>query len=472
MLEAAAYICTYIEGNFLISALPGLDGAEIDWTASEIRIQQIITIACWILFLTLAVFFWKKLKSEQVLWWIRAGCIWFFLWMIITLIGSCFGKWDKVLYNRSHNYDVSSENMLQYSANQNFIILLLDHVDAREFSDLIEKYPDYKNIFSDFTYYTDMQGMYPYTLYAVPYILTGQRYENETEFNKYFEKAMSKSPLLNMLEERNYKIGIYYEQLKYTNQEAKNRLDNLSEHRSYVSSTWALDKVWLKLVGLRYLPYGLKKYSVLNQDAINDLRAKKDIEVPDDYNWRNYVFYDLLTNKGMELTDQNCFRYIHLKGSHKEYDIDENAQFSEEYTSLETVLKGCMTILKEYLRQLQELQVYDNSAVIIMADHGDNTVTAENPFFLVKGFGERHEKMQFSDAAVSFADLMEIDRALLEGKTGTAILPFDPGEDRTRLCLWYKAFNESEHMVEYQQTGKVGDEETFVPTGRVYDRKE
>ncbi len=470
LIEAAVYVAIYVDGNFLVSALPGLTGAGIDWSTGPIRTQMFITWIIWVILIAVAVFFAARLTLKQTVSVIKFGCVWFFLLMMITLVSSCFGKWDRVFYNRKHDYSVSSENMLQCSTDKNFIIFLLDFVDASSFTKLLEDYPEYRTVLSDFVYYPDTQGMYGFTKCAVPHILTGERYENKGEFKKYYVRAMSRSPLLKMLEEQGYKLGIYDEDLAYTNQEAKRRLENLSGHRSYVSSAWALDKIWLKLVGFRYLPYGLKQYTVVDLDALHDLRAKKDIDVPDEFSWRNYVFYDILTDEGVTLTDQRCFRFIHLKGGHMEYDTDENVRYSETHTSEETVLRGCMTLLREYFDQLRENGVYENTAIMIMADHGDNLKgNGVNPLFMTKGFGEHHDTLQFSEAGVSFADLMAIDEALLDGKTGTDILPFEPSDERTRLFIWYEDFNKMEHMVEYQQTGKVIDKETFTPTGRVFD---
>ena len=44
----------------------------------------------------------------------------------------------------------------------------------------------------------------------------------------------------------------------------------------------------------------------------------------------------------------------------------------EEGTSLEETIKGIHFIIGEYMAQLKELGIYDNSTIIILSDHGDN----------------------------------------------------------------------------------------------------
>lgn len=47
------------------------------------------------------------------------------------------------------------DNVLDMSDDENFIILLLDAVDGQAFSEVIEKNPEYKEIFNDFTFYNN-----------------------------------------------------------------------------------------------------------------------------------------------------------------------------------------------------------------------------------------------------------------------------------------------------------------------------
>lgn len=69
-------------------------------------------------------------------------------------------------------------------------------------------------------------GGYPATRNAIPYILSGEWYENKVEFRKYEAKAYAESPLFHSLEEKGWQIGIYEGEL-LANDEGKERFDNV-----------------------------------------------------------------------------------------------------------------------------------------------------------------------------------------------------------------------------------------------------
>ena len=52
-------------------------------------------------------------------------------------------------------------------------------------------------------------GAYPFTARSIPFILSGEWFENRTLFEKYNSNIYKNSSFFSTLEERNYKLGIY-----------------------------------------------------------------------------------------------------------------------------------------------------------------------------------------------------------------------------------------------------------------------
>ena len=59
----------------------------------------------------------------------------------------------------------------------------------------------------------------------------------------------------------------------------------------------------------------------------------------------------------------------HDKKLRKSGIINENAEYVEEAT-LTQALRGDFKIIKTYIEQLKELGIYDNTTIIVTADHG------------------------------------------------------------------------------------------------------
>lgn len=67
--------------------------------------------------------------------------------------------------------------------------------DARFVTPMLEENPDYREIFEDFTYYPNTVGAYPFTMMAIPHILSGEWFENQESFWDYNVNAFKNAPL-------------------------------------------------------------------------------------------------------------------------------------------------------------------------------------------------------------------------------------------------------------------------------------
>ena len=94
------------------------------------------------------------------------------------------------------------------SEDQNFVILLLDTVDSRTITELLDEHPEYSEVFRDFTYFENTVGAYSCTERSVPYILSGDWYENDEPFDDYGKRVYQESPLFQTLQERGYNMEL------------------------------------------------------------------------------------------------------------------------------------------------------------------------------------------------------------------------------------------------------------------------
>lgn len=365
------------------------------------------------------------------------------------------------------------------SGEQNFVIFMLDAADSREFSYLLEQNPEYRDIFADFTYYENTVGAYSCTRYAVPYILSGKWYECDTSFEEYMEDLYDKSPLIEELENRNYRIGLYEPDLHAQNNDVL-RFDNIFEAEFKVKSYFGMARQELKLVGYRYAPYWLKKYCVLKQAAFDEQLEAGEGSGEITASMENRVFLDHLNAGGITVDDtENSFKFIHLEGAHSPYVYDAEVNIIDESQGTYAQnMEASVTLAERYLSALKKSGTYDNTAIIVMSDHGfnqdiDNADMGDNPFMrqcgllLIKGVGEKHDTMQISEAPVSYEDLQEAYRRLLDGAWSDTVFDCREGDHRDRRYLWY-AVTDEDYLVEYQQTGYASDLSTMLPTGREF----
>lgn len=470
----AVLLITYVQGNFLVGNLPVLDGTSISWEDySTLRTESVILCIVVLTIVALLFLLLKKQLFGKACMYISA-CL--SLMLLVTAITEVLGS-DAL--EPKLKLQISTKNEFVMSGKQNFLIFMLDAADSREFSYLLEQNPEYRDIFADFTYYENTVGAYSCTRYAVPYILSGKWYECDTSFEEYMEDLYDKSPLIEELENRNYRIGLYEPDLHAQNNDVL-RFDNIFEAEFKVKSYFGMARQELKLVGYRYAPYWLKKYCVLKQAAFDEQLEAGEGSGEITASMENRVFLDHLNAGGITVDDtENSFKFIHLEGAHSPYVYDAEVNIIDESQGTYAQnMEASVTLAERYLSALKKSGTYDNTAIIVMSDHGfnqdiDNADMGNNPFMrqcgllLIKGVGEKHDTMQISEAPVSYEDLQEAYRRLLDGAWSDTVFDCREGDHRDRRYLWY-AVTDEDYLVEYQQTGYASDLSTMIPTGREF----
>ena len=227
----------------------------------------------------------------------------------------------------------------------------------------------------------------------------------------------------------------------------------------------------LKMTGYRYFPYDLKKACYMTPEEIY-LASVKTNGQEQYYSMDNNTFLKRLEEREVVYSDTGCFRYIYIRGAHEPFIYEAHCAQTEDH-SYESSIEFCVQIAGAYLQKLKTAGVYDNTAIVILADHGyadDNaSFGRQNPALFIKGAGEKHA-FQFSDIPLSHEDLQGIFLRLLDGAESTAVSVWQEGDQRERRFLFFE-YEDEEHMTEYFQLGSAGDEETMVASGNTYNLK-
>ena len=462
------FVCSYIQGNYLIKYLPVLDGNMIDWSLyTEGRIQSII------LWIVVGLIVWggsKFLPLKRIYSLIQVISICMVLMFCVTLTTLCVT--NNGLENKE-NICVTTDYELTMSSDQNFIILLIDTLDGGAFSDIVVGNDEMESIFEDFTYYDNTVGAYPCTKYNIPYLLSGIWYQNQMTNDAYFEQVLTESSFFDELEQRGYKIDLYAPDFDGINDRTRQRFENIGMYTKRPSSYMAFARWQILLVGMKYAPYDLKRFSWVDPGAFERLKTVEgDSEAFHTDN--NMDFYHMVTEQPIEYREDKNFKFIHLWGAHSPYIYDKDMNYIPEGGTFTQCMESCVTLADSYLEKLRESGTYDNSVIIILGDHGRGEYHEEydfnqHPALLIKGIGEKHE-FQVNSKPVSFADMQDAYINLLDGSKGSAV--FDQISDvRNRKFVWYD-IKDSSHMVEYEQTGWAGDMDTMVLTGQEFNAGE
>ncbi len=472
----------YIEGNFLSYALPVLNGDIIDWT--KYVLNDLISIVLDVSAVIITFKLVRKYTKEKFIKTSFYISLAIFVMLSTSLISSIVTS--KVFsIDKDGIYVVSTtKNLNKYSSEDNFIIFLLDSVDSTVFNQAMKDYPDLAESLNDFTYYKDTLSMHPFTTESVPLILSGKVYKNDEVYKTYYTNSMKESLLFRELYNNNYEVNVYdtnefifndYEALKIDN-----LIKNDSMERANKNSYIYIFEL-IRYDAFKYLPYTLKY--LVNIEYLSFTYRVSPIEEDykagegNIYSWKNGSFMNILKDD-VTITEDKNFKYIHLMGAHipycttKDFVFDKTQKLTYSYEVELTLI-----MIDSYIKYLKENNIYDNSKIIILSDHGTypdlndefDARGRQNPILFIKGKNEKHKKMIVSDKAISYIDLIDMYPDLINNKQSKNLFP-EIGSERTRKYLLYP-FGDKTKMYEQETTGKAWEIDKLTNTGVVYSKR-
>ena len=444
-------VAALLQGNGLNADYGALNGQAIAW--GEYTVYGLINTALWagILFICLSLRQWKRFG---------ALCV-----VLPCLLAVGEGGW--IAYRAAQAPTPQTETYLSQAGlytvgtEENLLVLVLDSVDADQFAQALAEDPDLSRRLEGFTWYRNAMGLSDPTKYGLPALLTGQAYTQPVDYAGFIAAAYADAPLYTMLAGDVWDARFFTDS-RYVSLDAS-VVDNLAREELAVNDPAGLTRDLLRLCAFRYAPHFLKPQLWMYSNVFLPYAQAQGEPV---YEVTDPAFDARLREEGLEATVERAFRLIHLTGMHPPYTMDADCQYQAQGVTAQEQMRGCLRLAEDYLEQLRVLGVYDRSAVLILADHGTDTV--HRPLLLLKRPGDTGE-MAVNDAPVSYADLPATYEALLTGaQAGTELWSIPQGQARTRLYYHESSRNNAFNLYEYSTQALSPSWEELIPTGRVF----
>ena len=444
-------VAALLQGNGLNADYGALNGQAIAW--GEYTVYGLINTALWagILFICLSLRQWKRFG---------ALCV-----VLPCLLAVGEGGW--IAYRAAQAPTPQTETYLSQAGlytvgtEENLLVLVLDSVDADQFAQALAEDPDLSRRLEGFTWYRNAMGLSDPTKYGLPALLTGQAYTQPVDYAGFIAAAYADAPLYTMLAGDVWDARFFTDS-RYVSLDA-GVVDNLAREELAVNDPAGLTRDLLRLCAFRYAPHFLKPQLWMYSNVFLPYAQAQGEPV---YEVTDPAFDARLREEGLEATVERAFRLIHLTGMHPPYTMDADCQYQAQGVTAQEQMRGCLRLAEDYLEQLRALGVYDRSAVLILADHGTDTV--HRPLLLLKRPGDTGE-MAVNDAPVSYADLPATYVALLTGaQAGTELWSIPQGQARTRLYYHENSRNNAFNLYEYSTQALSPSWEELIPTGRVF----
>lgn len=467
-------LCSFIQGTFMNSSLPSLDGTPVQWHL--LTASAFLNVVVWIICFSIPYiihFFSRKFWKKAVVY-IACLCI---VMNSVSLVSLFFSS--DLSANENKGF-YSKENLYEVSDKGDVVVIILDYFDNEYMNARLAENPDLLSEWTGFTRFVNCTSMYKQTMPSIPYILTQTKWYCETSGWKAAPNCFANSEFLSRVDKTGAEINLYVSGTANA-KEAYNLADNYNQSGTKIKPLGMISSI-ANYLFYRNMPIIAKSVFWHYTDDISNASVEtENLKAQDTaYTIDDVLFHQNLKKEGLSLSDNGkAFRFIHMMGAHYPYTMDENGE-AAKYPNGYAQQKGSIKVVSNYLAQMKEKGVYDDTTVIIMADHGQVEVANEMsraplPILFVKPAGADSSKpFTTSTAPVSQEDFHPTVLWALGDKNysdfGRTFFEIKENESRVRNFYFRVAFDgkTEESLLEYEIKGDARKFSNWKKTGKVW----
>jgi hypothetical protein len=355
--------------------------------------------------------------------------------------------------------EVLMPGIAKFSATKNALVVLMDSMNSDVFEQVVKENPEIAKNLEGFIFFPDTAAASPTTYLALPTIHSGRVYQQGVPLNDFFTSAVKEGSVLNKLANAGYDSisinpiqNVCPQSLDCTKAAAALR-SKKEEIRS--EGIEVLDAVLFRLA-----PLGLKEavYNEGNWTIKSWIDDKRFVQTGVMHNFFLKEFARSVTVG----SDKPTLKFVHLLNTHAPSVYTPECTYAgrrldrtrENYL---TQVRCSLEIFGELVQALKAREIFDQTAIILLADHGNlvvpsartsmkgfvaNIIGVANPTFAVKPIGAKGPfktaggEIHLSDFGATLCDLLKdcsVDR-------GVSALNEPTG--RVRLFNFYRWKNE------------------------------
>ena len=386
--------------------------------------------------------------------------------------------------------------VLNYNADDNIAVFILDRLDVAIMTETLDEYPELYNKLDGFTFYKNNVSEFGQTFPSVTTMLTQLYYDfnSGTTFSEYWDEAWARHTVVDTLRENGYTTNLYLDLTStYGNTEnIRGRTDNIIEDVVLKSNFNETLVVSGRLSLGRLAPYLLKNFFLAPLESsfgnsffsiVTDYIY--EIAEPSVGSLSDLDFYRFIKSNEFALASANrVFNFIHLNCSHVDTDLavtKNGYHYNEETGTIVTrgnyvdTTRACFLILDIFFEKLKSLGVYDNSTIILLGDHGVKTQSTTS--LLIKPRGSSGPLRIDESAELSnkylYASILEAAGIPHDGAGVSYYDIINGAPPPTRVVYdqtyWFAARNESEIISLngiYEINGDANDFDNWKYIGR------
>ncbi len=464
--------CFYAQGVLLVWEYGQFDGAPIDW--GKLHWRAYVDWGLWIALGVSAAFFYSRNVAKSL-------SLFLFL-LLIQLISGLIPAFRQPPHFHKEITIPDLRRVFDFSPEKNVVMILLDEFSSAAFDKLHSSSAEYQELFRGFTFYRNTAGLFPTTYPSLPAILSGEIIKKDESISAHLKERMPQS-LPAKFQAAGYSSSVitFHPLCGSLPVDACLSLSQVIGHSvKRMERAQLLQLIDLSL--FRYAPHTIK-HTIHNDDSwlLQGLGEKRKgaplfLDSED--------FTKTFLREAQADSKVPTFKFFHLMIPHAPYRRGPECEFKKvrgrkiEEAYLDNARCG-LKLTADVLEKLRTLNIFDNSLIVILADHGTyvpigefkkskeiaNGVRRSWALFLMHRPGQALSTLQISEDPLQLTDVpaMVASQLALEGSASNFMSAIQSMPGRTRTYYhyqWENAYWQNDllpPLTEYKIQGHVYD---------------
>ncbi len=348
----------------------------------------------------------------------------------------------------------------RFSPDKNLLIVLMDTFQSDVFAELVKADAALETRFDGFTFFPDNLGSAPTTYLTMPSLHSGADYDSGTMLKDFYEQNVERGSFLNALSDAGHEVVLVGPRTFGCPEKTDLCLEVEEVLKSRASVTLHEVAGLVDLSLFRAVPFVFKSFVYRNGAWwLRSIQERSNHFV---------VLSNRLLGEFSERASVKSSRpttkFLHLMNTHPPFVMDDDCGYRsygriDSRAAMSVQARCAVDEFTDTLEQLKRIGVYDQTAIMLIADTGSGArnlgstymgsdgrpsyagaglVGGANPILLVKPLGARG-KLKTSDARVQVRDIAATVCEMLgdcEGFPGTSVFA-DSAERRARRVYSY-----------------------------------
>lgn len=350
------------QGAFNVPNYGPLDGSALDWSTFQYLRETLLLI----IVIGLFRFFRRQLQTHVFT---LLGAL---LAVQLTYAVSAVFMADEPMPRASG----ADPKIHRLSETKNTFLIVLDAFQSDVFGEILQRRPELGKQLDGFVFFPDTVGTHPTTYGSVPTFFLGRPYKNEEPFQQFLQKVFSEHSILADFSNADYQVDLL-RRAGLPNRAPMDYVDHLvsgnvieNTSRDRLEETLTL----FEFTAFRHAPQGVRR--LLYYHGIWTVSRLAMLGQPASvYHRSDLALLQSLERNAHVQGEQPVFRFIHFYTPHLPIVFDAQLRASMRPFNRETFAdqaEAGLRLLVRFLDTLRAHDVYDNSRIIVIADHGQS----------------------------------------------------------------------------------------------------